>query len=113
MYILTLFNRNYRILYFYSLQNITGEVYEVDEDMLKCLDICEDCPNLYDRRPIKVVLNNAVTVECKCYFLIRFKNKLLDLPFIDNYYSEGPHGRPYLPELDEEYDDYSEVQEIA
>lgn len=81
--------------------------------MLKCLDICEDCPNLYDRRPIKVVLNNAVTVECKCYFLIRFKNKLLDLPFIDNYYSEGPHGRPYLPELDEEYDDYSEVQEIA
>ena len=37
---------------------IHGEVYEVDEKMLMNLDILEDHPNYYQRRPEKVSLSH-------------------------------------------------------
>lgn len=78
--------------------------------MLSCLDICEDYPNLYDRKKITVVMNDDTSLECRCYFLVNHQSNLLSQPFIADYRSDGAHGKPYDPELDEEYDDYSDVQ---
>ena len=49
-----------------SGNNIHGEVYEVDEKMLKNLDILEDHPNYYQRRPEKVSLQNVGKTEGLC-----------------------------------------------
>ena len=46
-----------------SGNNIHGEVYEVDENMLKNLDILEDHPNYYQRRPEKVFLSSTNDAE--------------------------------------------------
>ena len=46
-----------------SGNTIHGEVYEVDENMLKNLDILEDHPNYYQRRPEKVFLSSTDDAE--------------------------------------------------
>ena len=46
--------------------NIHGEVYEVDEKMLKNLDVLEDHPNYYQRRPEKVSLSCDGETEGLC-----------------------------------------------
>lgn len=46
-----------------SGNNIHGEVYEVDENMLKNLDILEDHPKYYQRRLEKVFLSNGGDTE--------------------------------------------------
>ena len=49
-----------------SGNNIHGEVYEVDEQMLKNLDILEDHPSYYQRRPEKVSLLTVGKTEGLC-----------------------------------------------
>ena len=46
-----------------SGNKIHGEVYEVDENMLRNLDILEDHPNYYQRRLEKVFLSNGGDAE--------------------------------------------------
>jgi gamma-glutamylcyclotransferase (GGCT)/AIG2-like uncharacterized protein YtfP len=57
------------------LQNIKGEIIEVNEDIMKWLDEFEDCPDLYKRHTITVLSNNG-PVECICYFLVNHKKEL-------------------------------------
>ena len=46
-------------------------------------------------------------VKCWIYFLPKFKEKMLELPHLNNYTSIGDHGRPYSYE-----DDISDVDDI-
>lgn len=91
-----------------SGNNIHGEVYEVDEKMLKNLDILEDHPNYYQRRPEKVFLStsdDAEDAECECwiYILKKYKEEMLSLPMLSLYRSEDDHGRAYVPRSEREH----------
>lgn len=98
-------------------QRIEGEVYRVDGQMLRFLDDFEGVPQgYYDRIEIPVELLNSNGEEqeplyfnasdksgsfsASAYFLREFKQELLQLPFIQNYDSYGPHGLPYEERFD-------------
>jgi gamma-glutamylaminecyclotransferase len=51
--------------------NITGEIYKIDENILKILDRLEGYPNFYDRKIIEVISENT-SYSAIAYFL---KNK--------------------------------------
>lgn len=76
--------------------NISGEVYEVDEKMLSNLDILEDHPNFYERSitDIKMEVNNSIE-KCWLYFIKQFKRSLLKKEMLTSYSSKGPHNLPY------------------
>lgn len=97
----------YNIPFLLDLPNqghlIQGEIYQVNEEKLKHLDVLEDYPKLYKRRLecIKIVkpthksVESTTELECIVYFLVKHKPEILELPFIDNYSSAGSHGLPY------------------
>ncbi|XP_071499736.1 putative gamma-glutamylcyclotransferase CG2811 [Diadema antillarum] len=85
--------------------HIRGEVYEVDDDMLKTLDYLEDYPELYDRRRTVVELDCGgpgagveapATVECWFYVLPKERPALKDLPRFESYDSNGSHGKKFV-----------------
>lgn len=84
----------------------------MDERMLSRLDVCEDYPTLYDRIEIPVVMDDNKSLSCLCYFLVNHKPSLLTQTFLEDYRTEGSHGMPYDAELDDENDDYSDVQTV-
>lgn len=63
---------------------IKGEIYEVDEKMLARLDLLEDYPAFYDRA-IKEIDVGATKENCWLYYLNSFPDKLLSLPFLNDY----------------------------
>ncbi|CAI9724072.1 Hypothetical predicted protein [Octopus vulgaris] len=67
---------------------ISGEVYEVDEKMLKQLDEFELHPDVYKREKISVISNNNSFMSW-CYILQRPQPKLLDLKLLDNYNNDN------------------------
>ncbi|XP_044738391.1 putative gamma-glutamylcyclotransferase CG2811 isoform X2 [Chrysoperla carnea] len=76
--------------------NVKGEIYEVDEKMLKNLDILEDHPNFYERD--QYLLKNLQTNEtnqCWVYFLKKFQPYLLEKEFYTSYSNNGSHGLKY------------------
>ena len=84
--------------------NIHGEIYEVDQKMLENLDVLEDHPNYYQRRPEKVTKSDDnCEIECWIYTLKKYKEEMLKLPMLSNYNSEDDHGRPYVPRCDREH----------
>ncbi|KAE8740576.1 hypothetical protein FOCC_FOCC013909 [Frankliniella occidentalis] len=92
---------------------VTGEIYEVDDKMLKNLDVLEEYPAFYVREERLFKLsNNTSDVIAWVYLLQSFKESLLELPFLQEYRSEGVHGLQYCePALrDESYDACSDVQ---
>lgn len=67
-------------------KNITGEVYEVDDKMLGCLDEIESHPHLYRRTAINVeMVDSNERMDIECYILHDFKEKMLDLPYLSCY----------------------------
>jgi gamma-glutamylaminecyclotransferase len=64
--------------------NILGEIYTVDEQMLVKLDELEDYPNFYDRQ-IHDILCGDSKVPCWVYLLKTFPEKLLSLPLLTEY----------------------------
>jgi gamma-glutamylaminecyclotransferase len=65
---------------------IQGEVYEVNDLMIKILDDFEGHPNYYKRRQESVQMaNDASVIHCWTYFLPKFKPSMLELPHIGNY----------------------------
>ncbi len=83
-------------------ERVEGEVFEVNDTMLKILDDFEGHPDYYVRREEDVLLDdNTSTVKVWIYFLPRFKGSMLQLPFLSNYNSNGDHGRPYRKEEDD------------
>lgn len=95
------------LLLIFVLQNIQGEIYEVDEQMLAKLDELEDHPNFYERELTTIdVTQNAkgdqlsTQKECWCYFLKKYKPRMLDLPYLESYDSKGDHGLKYVERCD-------------
>ena len=71
-------------------QNITGEVYDVNQTVLASLDKLERYPEHYDRQLIKVKLTSDThpgsdITECWCYILPDFRPDLLRLPHIQEF----------------------------
>lgn len=75
--------------------------------MLHVLDEFEGHPTYYDRRRIAVEIDRSAEsgaevqyADCWCYFLLNAHEHLLQLPFISDYDTNGPHGRPYVLKYD-------------
>ena len=51
-----------------GISHIVGEVYEVDEKTLKRLDILESHPDWYERKKVKIILENGKEIEAWLYF---------------------------------------------
>lgn len=103
------------ILASFLFQNIVGEVYRVDDEMLSNLDILENHPQWYVRRQERVQIKfyanseqeGTETILAWIYFLPNFKRTLLTLPLISNYSSSGEHGRRYVERYKRIIPDYS------
>lgn len=82
-----------------SGHHVKGEIYEVDDTMLRKLDILEDHPNYYIRELDDILVqkeDKTEVHECWVYFLKAFKSELLNLPLLEDYSSKGDHGLPYM-----------------
>ncbi|KAK9503628.1 hypothetical protein O3M35_010148 [Rhynocoris fuscipes] len=75
--------------------NVQGEVYEVDDRMLKNLDTLEDHPNFYIRKEDDIKLNSGEIHKCWIYFIVNFKPELLKKEMYENYSSSGLHNLVY------------------
>jgi len=96
---------------------IIGEIFQVDETMLNFLDQFEGHPQYYEREsiPIKWLDPPADSEESVwVYFLTKYKPFMLDLPFLQNYTSNGSHNLPYVPRYkrnsEDRYNAYNEVK---
>lgn len=77
-------------------QNVIGEVYEVDESMLKHLDILEEHPTFYTRELEQIVMcTDDVGLESWIYLLKKFKPEMLEREHFADYSSSGAHGLLY------------------
>ncbi|KAI1305940.1 Gamma-glutamylaminecyclotransferase C [Halotydeus destructor] len=77
-------------------KRIIGEVYDVDSDKLAFLDEFEAYPEFYGRKQIECISSKSgETIRASVYYLAETIPKLLELPFMDNYDSDGDHGLPY------------------
>lgn len=68
---------------------IQGEIYEVNETLLKILDDFEEHPNYYRRREEEIEWKNCQKIKCWVYFLPKFKEEMLKLEFLSDYNSIG------------------------
>ncbi|KAI0240152.1 hypothetical protein LSAT2_009145, partial [Lamellibrachia satsuma] len=78
-------------------QKVCGDIFEVDDDMLKRLDKLENHPHIYERTQIDVQIlcpnstghitkeDPRTTISCFTYLFRKFKPELLTLPFMDRY----------------------------
>lgn len=83
---------------------VQGEIYKVDEQMLKFLDDFEVVPTIYQRTPIMVEvmevakdLKAGSTIEVYVYSTQTYKSDWPSLPTYENYNSCGAHGLVYVP----------------
>jgi len=77
-------------------QNVIGEVYEVDESVLKHLDVLEEHPTFYTRELEKIVLcSDDVELESWIYLMKNFKPEMLEREYFADYSSSGAHGLKY------------------
>lgn len=63
--------------------NIKGELYIVDEHVLKSLDWLEGCPDYYIRKEI-TVLTKAGEIKAYCYFFVKDAEPIKTL-YIDEF----------------------------
>ena len=89
------------------LQKVIGDVFEVDEEMLKRLDKLEGHPHTYERTQIDVDVAccnaidhspkdaRGITISCWAYLFRKFKPELLTLPCMDKY--AGDIVNKYIP----------------
>ncbi|XP_015807710.1 gamma-glutamylaminecyclotransferase B [Nothobranchius furzeri] len=91
-------------------QRVHGELYQVDEKMLKYLDIFESVPNLYQRTVEEVEITEWVgkeeekppgcTIDAFVYSTTTYQPSWLSLPTYKSYDSYGDHGLTYVCEED-------------
>ncbi|XP_023368856.1 gamma-glutamylaminecyclotransferase [Otolemur garnettii] len=87
---------------------VEGEIYAVDDAMLRFLDDFEGCPNMYQRTLVAVqvlegtgedgpkdTLAPHTTVQCFVYSTAGHPPEWVHLPHHDSYDSEGEHGLRY------------------
>ncbi|XP_033117651.1 putative gamma-glutamylcyclotransferase CG2811 [Anneissia japonica] len=79
--------------------NVTGEVYEIDDKMLAALDKLEAHPVYYQRTDIQVMmyedadgrpLQSQSPINCMFYVLRNYKDHLLNLEFLEEYKDSEP-----------------------
>ncbi|ELW71490.1 gamma-glutamylaminecyclotransferase [Tupaia chinensis] len=88
---------------------VLGEIYVVDEQMLRFLDDFEGCPTMYQRTLVPVEAlggegtggpERAVAsevVQCFVYTTATYSPSWAHLPYHEDYDSEGQHGLRYNP----------------
>ncbi len=70
-------------------QNVVGDLYEVDSEMLTRLDVLEDHPNLYTRTLLDCVPSSGdTTVQAQVYMLHNYNKAMLTEPFLTDYIAE-------------------------
>lgn len=85
---------------------IQGQVYRVDDDKLRILDILEGVPDHYVRRKVPVEVEEPQQVlSCWLYIQENFKPQLLELPFVSDYCLETYKDKPYVPRSQRERDE--------
>ncbi|KAL9914204.1 putative gamma-glutamylcyclotransferase CG2811 [Glossina fuscipes fuscipes] len=71
--------------------NVEGEVYEVDEEMLKKLDKLEEYPEYYDREIQEIRMEKKDEVEkCWLYLMRNCSDHLLQKPLLKYEYCSIP-----------------------
>ncbi|CAH2223612.1 gamma-glutamylaminecyclotransferase [Pelobates cultripes] len=85
--------------------HIAGEIYSIDDKMLKFLDEFESCPDMYQRNferieivqwedasdsPDRAEANGII--ECFIYSTTTYQPEWLNLPYHESYDSFGNHG---------------------
>ncbi|XP_068234655.1 putative gamma-glutamylcyclotransferase CG2811 isoform X2 [Palaemon carinicauda] len=83
-------------------ENIEGEIYDVDDNMLAKLDVLEDHPKYYERKVKKAVLQDSgEEVDIWIYLLHHYKPHMIELPFLKSYQHNGDHGLKYVASEDD------------
>ncbi|TKC53344.1 hypothetical protein EI555_005659 [Monodon monoceros] len=79
-------------------RRVAGEVYAVDEQMLRFLDEFEGCPDMYQRTRVTVAVEGeGGTLQCFVYSTATYPPEWVHLPYHDDYDSQGEHGLRYSP----------------
>ena len=100
------------------MQEVSGEVYEVDSKMLVALDTLEEHPDYYTRTPVQCVLTECEDktrvgkfLDCELYFLFNYKKELLSLPMLSMYDNYAPGQKPYEPKESRDHPSKDDVKE--
>ncbi|XP_048517875.1 putative gamma-glutamylcyclotransferase CG2811 isoform X2 [Dendroctonus ponderosae] len=78
---------------------VQGEVYEVDDAVLKNLDILEDHPSFYRREEFEVERDDGREPKSDrvwIYSIREFRKELLNKPCLESYSDQGSHGLRYV-----------------
>lgn len=96
-------------------KRVQGEVFNVDDVMLKNLDVMEDVPAFYSRHLVPIELTDQRSViDCWLYALPDFKEELLQKECLANYVSEELPLTPFVPRaMRTTKDFYWEVKKTA
>ncbi|XP_051745302.1 gamma-glutamylaminecyclotransferase C-like [Ctenopharyngodon idella] len=88
-------------------QRIQGEIYSVDQKMLKFLDEFESCPDLYQRTTVQLevqdglgegenTLESGSFVNASVYSTTTYEPEWLQKPTYESYDAHGDHGLRYV-----------------
>ncbi|XP_072542516.1 gamma-glutamylaminecyclotransferase B-like isoform X1 [Salminus brasiliensis] len=88
-------------------QHVQGEIYSVDDQMLKFLDRFESCPQMYQRTRVLLKVEQCVedgegtpklgiTTEAFLYSTTTYMPDWLEKPTFSSYDSYGDHGLCYV-----------------
>lgn len=88
-------------------QHVHGEIYSVDDKMLKFLDWFESCPQMYQRTLVLLKVEQCVedregrpklgnTTEAFVYSTTTYEPDWLEKPAFSSYDSYGDHGLLYV-----------------
>ena len=76
-------------------QQVHGEIYEVDSNVLSSLDELEGHPTWYKRTPCEIITTERATgieagdvISCSAYLLTDFTEKFLSQEFLSEYILE-------------------------
>ncbi|XP_054879197.1 gamma-glutamylaminecyclotransferase C-like [Poeciliopsis prolifica] len=90
-------------------KRIHGEIYKVDEKMLKYLDWFEKVPTMYQRTVVELEVKMAdkeeklspgSIMEAFVYSTTTYQPDWPSLPTYDNYDANGDHGLKFVPRED-------------
>ena len=95
-------NDNNFCLNTFVYQQVHGEIYEVDSNVLSSLDELEGHPTWLKRTPCKIITTKRATgieagdvISCSAYFLTDFTEKFLSQEFLSEYILEY-HLKTYI-----------------